>query len=123
MNPNSDKPKPNIGLQNILMHIRAHDTEWKYLQSSLTELFDRCWKRGDSNPLPFSFRNEDECVEFTDLMNRGVIESLRLPDAGRVAPDNKPVPCDYEWEGNIIHRADGYYDMEVRIVERTPVRV
>ena len=34
-----------------------------------------------------------------------------------------PVPCDYEWEGNIIHRADGYYDMEVRIVERTPVRV
>lgn len=123
MNRNSDKPKPNIGLQNILMHIRAHDTEWKYLQSSLTELFDRCWKRGDSNPLPFSFRNEDECVEFTDLMDRGVIEALRLPDAGRVAPDNKPVPCDYEWEGTIINRADSYYDMEVRIVERTPVRV
>lgn len=123
MNPNSDKPKQNIGLQNILMHIRAHDTEWKYLQSSLTELFDRCWKRGDSNPLPFSFRNEDECVEFTDLMDRGVIEALRLPGAGRVTPDNKPVPCDYEWEGTIIHRADGYYDMEVRIVERTPVRV
>lgn len=123
MSQSSDKPQTNIGLQNILMHIRAHDTEWKYLQSSLTELFDRCWKRGDSNPLPFSFRNEDECVEFTDLMNRGVIEALRLPDAGRVTPDNKPVPCDYEWEGNIIHRADGYYDMEVRIVERTPVRV
>lgn len=123
MSQSSDKSKPNIGLQNILMHIRAHDTEWKYLQSSLTELFDRCWKRGDSNPLPFSFRNEDECVEFTDLMNRGVIEALRLPDAGRVTPDNKPVPRDYEWEGNIIHRADGYYDMEVRIVERTPVRV
>ena len=123
MNRNSDKPKQNIGLQNILMHIRAHDTEWKYLQSSLTELFDRCWKRGDSNPLPFSFRNEDECVEFTDLMNSGVIEALRLPGSGRVTPDNKPVPCDYEWEGNIIHRADGYYDMEVRIVERTPVRV
>lgn len=123
MNPNSDKPQPNIGLQNILMHIRAHDTEWKYLQSSLTELFDRCWKRGDSNPLPFSFRNEDECVEFTNLMDRGVIEALRLPGAGRVTPDNKPVPCDYEWEGKIIHRADGYYDMEVRIVERTPVRV
>lgn len=123
MSQSSDKSKPNIGLQNILMHIRAHDTEWKYLQSSLTELFDRCWKRGDSNPLPFSFRNEDECVEFTDLMNRGVIEALRLPDAGRVAPDNKPVPCDYEWEGTIINRADGYYDMEVRIVERTPVRV
>lgn len=123
MSQSSDKSKQNIGLQNILMHIRAHDTEWKYLQSSLTELFDRCWKRGDSNPLPFSFRNEDECVEFTDLMNRGVIEALRLPDVGRVTPDNKPVPCDYEWEGNIIHRADGYYDMEVRIVERTPVRV
>lgn len=123
MSQSSDKPQTNIGLQNILMHMRAHDTEWKYLQSSLTELFDRCWKRGDSNPLPFSFRNEDECVEFTDLMNRGVIEALRLPGAGRVTPDNKPVPCDYEWEGNIIHRADGYYDMEVRIVERTPVRV
>ena len=123
MSQSSDKSKQNIGLQNILMHIRAHDTEWKYLQSSLTELFDRCWKRGDSNPLPFSFRNEDECVEFTDLMNRGVIEALRLPCAGRVTPDNKPVPCDGEWEGNIIHRADGYYDMEVRIVERTPVRV
>ena len=123
MSQSSDKSKPNIGLQNILMHIRAHDTEWKYLQASLTELFDRCGKRGDSNLLPFSFRNEDECVEFVDLMNRGVIEALRLPDAGRVAPDNKPVPCDYEWEGNIIHRADGYYDMEVRIVERTTVRV
>ena len=123
MSQSSDNPQTNIGLQNILMHIRAHDTEWKYLQSSLTELFDRYWKRGDSNLLPFSFRNEDECVEFTDLMNRGVIEALRLPGAGRVTPDNKPVPCDGKWEGNIIHRADGYYDMEVRIVERTPVRV
>ena len=56
-------------------------------------------------------------------MNRGVIEALRLSGAGRVTSDNKPVPCDYEREGNIIHRADGYYDMEVRIVERTPVRV
>ena len=94
MSQSSDKSKPNIGLQNILMHIRAHDTEWKYLQSSLTELFDRCWKRWDSNPLPFSFRNEDECVEFTDLMDRGVIEALRLPGAGRPSvcvPQGRPM--------------------------------
>ncbi len=127
MSPNSDKPEANTDLRNRLMHVPVRgrygtdDRGWQWLQSSLEELMERCWKRGDANLLPFSFRSETECDEYAFLMDTGLIDALRLPGVGNTKPNIHPKP--FKWEHTVIRRRDGAYDMEVRIVERTPVRV